>query len=584
LKIRFLVVDKAQGLPCKWHIVLSIVDEEPTNFFRPKSTTTATNSIRAHLSAQLPPELQAQVSHRLQRFTLVGLSLGGTVLLLHFLMPSLHILGRQYSTALGMLCMMTLSFTLFLSLQYNKIPLEKVGIVASCYQVLGAIFLTIFADSRPWPSEQVLPSISPVALWLVLNPLIVPNSTRRTFVGSVLAAFAEPMVSFGMIRLGVMQMPSTTALVWRFFPTFVALIPATLASQFMYRLGIQLKNARELGSYQLLQLIGKGGMGEVWLAKHRLLARKAAIKLVIVEELKEHSKDASLRSRSAIQRFEREAQATSGLRSPHTIEVYDYGVSNDGTFYYVMEYLDGMDLQRLVEKDGPVPPERAVFLLRQVCHSLYEAHKTGLIHRDIKPANIFVSQQGMDHDFVKVLDFGLVAAMREGKKHVNQETGLTQENSILGTPAFMPPELIQGDLRPDGRADLYSLGCVAYYMLTGTVVFQAENAMKMMIAHAVEQPIPITQKANIPQALADIVHACLEKDPARRPGDAKILSNQLKALNIEELWTEEKRAKWWSQSTGSSVVADDPTYLAVRPSQETMPIAALQETLPDQSL
>ncbi len=206
-------------------------------------------------------------------------------------------------------------------------------------------------------------------------------------------------------------------------------------------LGRRLRAAQELGSYQLVELLGRGGMGEVWRAQHRLLARSAAIKLVRPEVL-----GASGRAEGKIlmlRRFEREAQATAALSSPHTIRVFDFGVTRDGTFYYVMELLAGRDLESLVREFGPVPADRAVYLLRQVCHSLADAHARGLVHRDIKPANIYVCRMGLEYDFVKVLDFGLVK-FNDQRRAGAQETLLTASHTTTGTPAFMAPEIILG--------------------------------------------------------------------------------------------------------------------------------------------
>ena len=233
-----------------------------------------------------------------------------------------------------------------------------------------------------------------------------------------------------------------------------------------------------MGSYHLEDLLGKGGMGEVWKATHRFLARSAAVKLIMPSAL--GAKDEAA-AQVTLRRFEREAQTTASLRSPHTIELYDFGVSRDGTFYYVMELLDGLDLQTLVAKHGPQPPERVVFLLRQACHSLYEAHKAGLVHRDIKPANIFMCRYGTDLDFVKVLDFGIVKREQMAGK---EEAQLTAVGMISGTPAYLAPEMALAEGPTDGRADLYALGCVGYWLLTGQLVFDKANAMAMVVAHS----------------------------------------------------------------------------------------------------
>ena len=216
-----------------------------------------------------------------------------------------------------------------------------------------------------------------------------------------------------------------------------------------------------------IERIGAGGMGEVWRAQHRLLARPAAIKLIRSSMLGE-----SQRAREAlVRRFEREARETAALGSTHTIDVYDFGVTEEGDFYYVMELLEGLSLERLVQEFGAVDPGRTVYLLRQVCHSLGEAHARGLVHRDVKPANIMVCRLGPDDDFVKVLDFGLVKHTAAGQT----VTMLSMEGTVVGTPGYMAPEIALGRADVDGRTDIYSLGCVAYYMLTGQPVFSGDT-------------------------------------------------------------------------------------------------------------
>jgi eukaryotic-like serine/threonine-protein kinase len=246
--------------------------------------------------------------------------------------------------------------------------------------------------------------------------------------------------------------------------------------------------------------------------------------------------------RETVKRLQREAQSTAGLRSPHTIEVYDYGVAADGTFHYVMELVEGFSLQTIVERFGPMPPARAVPLLRQACHSLAEAHHAGLVHRDVKPANLFVCRLGLDVDFVKVLDFGLVK-VRDAQAAA---TALTMEGTFTGTPAFMPPEVALGEGPIDGRTDIYAFGCVAYGLLTGKRPFGG-NAMQMVVDHVRTPPTPPSRRSAqaIPDSLERLVLRCLEKDPDARPASAPEPSRELAVLGIEELWTDEEARAWW---------------------------------------
>ena len=280
-------------------------------------------------------------------------------------------------------------------------------------------------------------------------------------------------------------------------------------------------------------------MGEVWRARHRLLARDSAIKLIRPGVLLGVAgKDAALIRR----RFEQEARVTAALRSPHTVELYDFGVSQDGGFYYVMELLDGIDLETLVKQFGPQPPARVVEILRQVCQSLAEAHRAGLVHRDIKPTNIFVCRLGIRYDFAKVLDFGLVKTTpTEG------ETRMTREGVTTGTPAYMAPEVAMSSDKIDGRADLYGLGCVAYWLLTGSLLFDKRSAVAMVMAHMQEAPVPPSQKTElpIPASLDRVVMACLAKKPEDRPSTAEALARMLEECKDVGAWTQDDAEKWW---------------------------------------
>jgi len=247
-------------------------------------------------------------------------------------------------------------------------------------------------------------------------------------------------------------------------------------------------------------------------------------------------------ARTVLARFEREAQATAALSSPHTINLFDFGVTEEGTFYYVMELLLGRDMESLIREFGPVPADRAIYLLRQVCHSLADAHARGLVHRDIKPANIYLCRMGLEYDFVKVLDFGLVKSST--RKEIG-ETTLTSPQMTTGTPAYMAPEVILGE-EVDRRADVYSFGCVAYYLLTGRLVFEAETPMKMLLQHVQAPPVPPSARSEltIPPEIDALVLACLEKDPDKRPQHAEELL--LAACGCScDAWDQPQAKRWW---------------------------------------
>jgi serine/threonine-protein kinase len=297
----------------------------------------------------------------------------------------------------------------------------------------------------------------------------------------------------------------------------------------------EVRAARRLGQYQLKQRLGSGGMGEVFLAEHVLLRRPCAIKLIRRERAGNPKN---------LLRFEREVQATATLTHPNTVEILDYGHTEDGTFYYVMEYLPGLSLEQLVSRHGPLPPERAVHLLRQVCGALQEAHAIGLIHRDVQPGNILVCERGGRRDVIKLLDFGLVqvAGLEQA------EPRLTQEGAIAGTPAYMSPEQAAGKPELDARSDIYSLGAVAYFLLTGHPPFVRPTALQTLAAHIYESPAGLCGPGDVAADLQAVVLRCLAKDPACRFPDAESLDQALAQCGCANRWTREQAEAWWSGS------------------------------------
>ena len=389
--------------------------------------------------------------------------------------------------------------------------------------------------------------VSWIGVVIILFPMIVPLSPRRTFLSSFLSATAA--IGLLILSPAVNGVPESIAPWINGFvfdigvSTFICAILATVASRTVYRLARDLSKERRMGSYQLVEKIGEGGMGEVWKAKHRLLARPAAIKLIRPEML--GAGDYAV-SEAAKSRFEREAQATADLQSPHTIELYDFGVTNDTTFYFVMEFLNGLDLRSLVERHGPIPPARAVYLLSQVCHSLDDAHASGLVHRDVKPANIFVCRRGSDFDFVKVLDFGMV---KRASNADLTDVQLTQEGGAAGTPAFMAPESVEQAGDADARVDIYALGCVGYWLLTGQLVFEGETPIALLIKHAREEaPAPSSRtEIEIPALFDEIILDCLAKDPDKRPQTARELKCRLdECAKVSGLWDSHQAEEWWA--------------------------------------
>jgi eukaryotic-like serine/threonine-protein kinase len=498
-------------------------------------------------SAGFPSDLLGQSAERLRILALLYATvffLGGIFPALLFPADRARFLGSVLQWGPGVLGILvallvaaavrsprvTLAWTMNLALIFE---------VVSSYAIAGAEF----ADPRSIEEHRGNLGLSWVAVWVVLFTVVVPTSPRRALwaalasVSSVSVVIATVLASGATsVRLSPLQF--FFGLV---FPYLLVVVMAYVGARVVYQLGTEVKRARELGSYQLEQKLGEGGMGEVWRARHRMLARPAAIKLIRPTYAGDGRAGVSS---EAVRRFEREAQAIARLRSPHTVELFDFGLDDAGGFYYVMELLDGLDADSLVRRYGPVPPERALYLLRQLCHSLSEAQSCGLVHRDIKPANVFVCRYGEEYDFVKVLDFGIVGAVHDPAGPAPVHTG---ENGVQGTPAFMAPEQALGT-EVDGRTDIYAAGCVAYWLLTGQLVFTADSAVGHLVQHAHTSPAPPSSRTpqHVPAALDRLVLSCLEKDPAKRPQSARELSLRLAAVEGCGAWTQERAAEWWA--------------------------------------
>lgn len=392
------------------------------------------------------------------------------------------------------------------------------------------------------------PNVGWVNVWIIVFPLLVPLPFWRMVLAAVITGSLNLLIPLGSVAVNGLPEEISPYLghivITSAVPTVICISVSILASRIVYGMARDITRARRLGSYQLIKTLGKGGMGEVWIARHRMMVRPAAIKLIRPDMLSREGGASQSDVAMLLKRFEREVQTTAGLTSPNTVRVYDFGMTDDGTFYYVMELLQGMDLRRLVERFGPISPERVVHIMLQACHSLAEAHATGLIHRDIKPANIFICHRGLDYDLVKVLDFGLV---KDVSKAAGEGTLATAQGIVSGTPAYMSPEMAQGDTL-DGRADIYALGCVGWWLLTGRQVFEGDSAVKLLVQHASETPKPPSacSELDIPHELDDLVMACLEKHPDKRPASAQDL-----ALRLEDTtrklspWTSSQAESWW---------------------------------------
>ena len=432
------------------------------------------------------------------------------------------------------------------------LPVSAVTTIGLAFEVLGSYGIATAEFLNPMALDEMarFRGLSWVAVWTMLFTVVVPTSPRRALLASLASVSAVPVV-IGLMFFAYPELPRPNGaqfFFWVVFPYLLVVVMAYVGARAVYALGAEVTRARELGSYRLVERLGKGGMGEVWRAHHRLLARPAAIKLINRSLTASAGLDAAAKIRA---RFEREAQAMASLRSPHTVNLYDFGVADDGGFYYVMELLDGLDTEALVRRFGPVPPERTISLLSQVCHSLSEAHSRGLVHRDIKPANVFLCRQGEDVDFVKVLDFGLVKALTDAPDAMST---LTQKHTVHGTPAFIAPEQALGRPDLDGRVDIYATGCLAYWLLTGQYVFDAASPMELLIHHAQSIPIAPSTRSEIaiPPELDRLVLRCLAKEPADRPQSARELARLLGEIRAGEPWTDAAAHQWWQQHLPAS--------------------------------
>jgi len=395
-------------------------------------------------------------------------------------------------------------------------------VVSTCWGLLGW---------GPGPSYPVSLTM-PVTHTLIGRSVLVPSTFRRTLWISTLAILPTvvviaghhlfmPNASFDRVRISL-------AISW----CCLAVAIAALNSRTLYGLRKQIREVRQLGQYTLEEKIGEGGMGVVYRATHAMLRRPAAIKLL----LKERASEADLL------RFEREVQLTSRLAHPNTVSIFDYGRTSEGIFYYAMEYLDGMDLDRLVETDGPIEAPRAIHILAQVCGSLAEAHAVGLIHRDIKPANIVLTERADEPDVVKVVDFGLV-------RTIGRDEGAPDfTTAIIGTPLYLAPEAVTSPETLDGRSDLYALGAVAYFLLTGKPVFEAATVVEMCSKHMLEQPISPSKRLGkvISADLEALVLRCLSKDREARPSSAAALRSALLGCEDAHRYDPQTSRAWWN--------------------------------------
>ena len=498
----------------------------------PRETSSDIGVTAGGRQRKLPDDLLRQASKRLQILALVAAALwilGPALghLALHAAEPGNPEWARfRVIDAISLFgCVTSLALAAFLG-KTRRDP-SFVLDLSLVYLIVSSIEIGIMIHWGPVSIAPVVPR--PMITWIgpviLMTAAIVPAEPRKMAVAAFVAASMDPAGMLIGRAFGTYRFDSVLDTLAMHYPNYLIAAVAVVVSGVVTRLGQQVSRARELGSYRLGELLGRGGMGEVYLATHRMLARPAAIKLISPEALA--GEDGS-KAQLATARFRREADAAARLKSPHTVQLYDFGVTEEGRLYLVMELLEGVDLDTLVNQDGPLPWRRVVHILSQVCESLEEAHEAGLVHRDIKPANIHIGRIGREPDFVKVLDFGLVKSIETGKA---DDPLATIAGMTLGTPAYMAPEMVQSE-SVDGRADLYSLGCVAYFLLTGQLVFRGETAIQTMFMHMQQPPVPPSQRTDnpVPPGLEAAILACLAKEPADRPASATALAGLLEAL------------------------------------------------------
>jgi serine/threonine-protein kinase len=426
----------------------------------------------------------------------------------------------------------------------RSLRLWELALVATHTAYYGHYRFEVLAHAEG-TSQEVgfvgLASLQGFITLILVYGVLVPNTRRRSLrvvAGLAAVAFAvipaaaavNPVLWAGHVPALAVQGVFILAV-----PAAIAVFAAARATALQRRaFEAERRAAERVGPYTLTAKLGAGGMGEVWLAEHRLLKRPCAVKFVRPD---------FAANPSAAGRFEREVRAVTALSHPNTVRVYDYGRADDGGFYYVMEYLAGPTLDALVGRAGPLPPGRAVYLVRQVCGALAEAHAAGLVHRDIKPGNILVASLGGQYDVAKLLDFGLVHDLAAGP----DDGRLTRTGAVLGTPAYMAPEQAGGEAVTDGRGDLYSLGAVLFFAVTGRPPFDAPTVGKLVAAHLTRPPPRLTDlRPGLPADLAEVVARCLAKDPADRFQSAPDLDAALAGCGCAADWSAGDAARWWA--------------------------------------
>lgn len=540
---------------------------KPINQTRAK----VSEALDTYLSASIPPFVINQITSRL-RFVAWAVIIGTMFFLRSFFSGTYQqsMKGNalsDYSVFITLIITAAISFLVIFLLRVPR-PSKEIIIISVVYENLMAFTIALHDGFWFYPTPyNPEPRLFWSCIWILAFPIIVPYSPRI----SLFSSLSSIVLIMGAIALPILVVPEQIPpkIVFRMVletHLFCAVV-AYFISRMLNHLNWQLANEKKKGSYQLIRQLGEGSMGQVWLAKHRMLHRPAAMKIIQQDRL--HGASEEIRQ-EVITRFEREAQATARLHNQHSINIYDFGTMEDDSFFYVMEALNGTDLQQFVNRFGPLPEERVIYLMLQIAESLQEAHAIGLVHRDLKPANIFICRYGFQTDFIKVLDFGMVkyqedlqeTFQRMTKTQVSTNIELTTEGQLAGTPAYMAPEMIMGK-KIDHRYDVYAFGCVAYFLLTGTRVFQGESLESQLYSHMEEKPKTPSERsgATFHPLLETLIMSCLKKNPNDRPANMDILIAELKAVPFADPWTPEKANLWWNE------------FMPLQPSADTRPSA-----------
>ncbi len=488
-------------------------------------------------------ELRGLLWQRCLHVTVIGLvlSLAGILVYLFLTEPVPSVVPELEASLtwlrLGNIATFAVALVVLIAIQHWLCHI-KLMIFAFIVVALN-IFVTILLQALCHPDAHAFLIVS---LMLFLTASYIPWKA-----GFQLALGMVALLAYGFAEFYYSNFPDYTAywqsvggqdayinhIIWGLFGYLILGATSYLTSRTLYGLRKSVHSAKRLGNYLIKKELGRGGMGTVYLAEHALMCRLTAVKVLTVSD---GESDTSLR------RFEQEVQLSAHLTHPNTISIYDYGLSGGNVFYYAMEYLNGLDLQAFVERFGPLGPARVVHVLEQVCGSLGEAHAKGIIHRDIKPSNIFLTQRGGLYDFVKVLDFGLAKQVKQGG-----DVGLTKSGMLFGTPRYIAPEAIYGSEKNDARADLYNLGGVAYWLLTGQPPFASSSSVELLVDHVKtvpERPSTLCELP-IPAELDDIVMKCLQKKPDDRFQCAGELKAALAQVPLTTRWDVEMAHEWW---------------------------------------